>query len=295
MDRYGAPVDYELRFERTSRQHITCAAGGRSGEYITGSRDGTLRRRPLSTTADSEQPAVTGHDHPVECLAATDTLIASADSAGYVAVWDPEALAQSALTQYHTGPVRAINIGGDDPSVVSGSFDADLVFAAGPEWSQPRRRLTLGWKLVTCSIHPTQPLVAVGGVHPTVEVVGLSTQDDVIRLGGHETAAVAAAFSPTGDRLVTVDYMGHLRIWRTAAWELDALATLDPSGEYPIAVGSDRIYIGTDDGIHIYDFTGTATAHIDTAIGIVDLCLVDGASVVAIPYTGSELVYTRVK
>lgn len=286
-------MDYTFRFERTSGTEITCVAGSRSKEYITGARDGTLRIQTLTAPDGGGQSRVAEHESPVEALAATDTLAASADSDGTVAVWEPASLANYATTCCHSAPVRALDISGDNTSVVSGGFDTDLVFSPAPDWTPPDHRWTLGWKIVTCSVHPAQSLVAVGGVHSSVQVVGLSARDDVVRLGGHETAVVGVAFAPAGDHLVTVDYTGDVRIWSVDSWTLQTLVTLEPSGDYPLAVSEERIYIGTDDGIHVCDFDGTATGHIETAVGIADIALVDTTSLVAIPHTGSELVYTR--
>lgn len=276
---------------RPDSTKTTCVAAGRSGEYITGGRDGALRLRSIT---DAMPNAVTfSHDDGVEAVAATPELVASSDAAGRVRLWAADKLAVRASVSHHADVVTTVAISDDSASIVSGSYDTEVVLTNATSPATPRNRWSFDWKVTTCSFHPTRTLIAVGGLGQTAHIVGPAVDGGPHSLPNHDTAVVASAFSPDGTWLVTADFTGCLRLWRSDTWALARSFTVELPGGYPISLTADRIYVGTDAGVSIFDYDGTRQRHVPTDVGIEDLAVVGPDTCLGVLYDGTELMVIR--
>jgi WD40 repeat protein/serine/threonine protein kinase len=78
-------------------------------------------------------------------------------------------------------------------------------------------------RIGTLAVSPDGQWIATGSTGTDVKLWNPSTGEPRGDLSGHESEVSALMFSPTGDRLVSGDGRGHLRVWRKSsdAWEFE--------------------------------------------------------------------------
>jgi len=193
---------------------------------LTASDDGTAR---LWTREGKEMAVLRGHGARVSIarFSPRQDLILTASNDKTARLWDLEGR-EVAVLRGHEGPITGAVFSPSDDLVLTGSQDgsARLWDLGGNE----ARRLLghTGWiSAVAFSPRGDRILTTAGYlVHPgpsadfTARLWSVSSGETIAVLKGHEDSILAAAFSPGGDRILTVSADRTARIWEAEGKEV---------------------------------------------------------------------------
>jgi WD40 repeat protein len=179
------------------------------------------------TASGKKRLTLEGHNDDVNYLAFSPdgTILASADE-GFrdqehrepkVILWD---VASGRISKQITGL--------DWPAgLVLFTPDGNTLVVAEVDWSRPGYRTTL-WDLASgerrttfeaqraLSISPDGQTLATGNVTGTVQLVNMTTLQEVAAATGHTDQVFGGAFSPDGETLATASRDGSIKLWRVA-------------------------------------------------------------------------------
>jgi WD40 repeat protein len=234
-----------------------------------------------------------GYTRRIETLAAPVAgQLLSAGDGGDISQWDSKTGERLAVHRGHTDIVTDLDGDANGATMVSVSYDRTVRRWKLGEHSGPVETVLTDRKLVTVSLSPDFAVVAYGGVGPTVEVWTLDSDATQVELGTHEDAVVSTEFTANGTQLVTIDHGGRIRWWERDAWEVIATHELTETGDYPLAVSSELVAVGTDQGISLFDTDGDLRSELDLDVGVAALAIGRGGSpLVAGTYDGRAIVY----
>ncbi len=213
---------------------------------VTGSRDGAVQL--WSVDGDGGE-ALPGHDGAVLSVAisADGRWVASGGADATVRLWDRERRAGRALIG-HRGWVGALAFSPDGRWLVSGGADGQVrLWPVARPGDQPRVLLGHRGAVTGVGIACGGALVVSTGSDGTVRTWSLPGGRPRV-LGGHRAAITHMLLA--GDRLVTADRAGEVRVWsmtagreprsRRVASRGAAITALAPAGEAAVLVGDDR-------------------------------------------------------
>lgn len=213
---------------------------------VTGSRDGAVQL--WSVDGDGGE-ALPGHDGAVLSVAisANGRWVASGGADATVRLWDRERRAGRALLG-HRGWVEALAFSPDGRWLVSGGADGQVrLWPVDAPGEQPRVLLGHRGAVTGVGMARDDTLVVSTGADRTVRTWSLPRGRARV-LSGHRAAITHMLLA--GDRLVTADRAGEIRVWslaagrepngRRAAARGAAITALAPAGEAAVLVGDDR-------------------------------------------------------
>jgi WD40 repeat protein len=86
--------------------------------------------------------------------------------------------------------------------------------------------------MYSVAMHPNAALVAAAGSDRKVYLIDLTTGQVVRTLEGHSDYIHCVAFDPTGSRLLSYGYAGHLKLWNPADGQLQYETRIGKVGNY---------------------------------------------------------------
>ena len=102
-------------------------------------------------------------------------------------------------------------------------------------------------------VDPSGEVLALTGAEGMVRLLDLNDGSEIVTLPGHNAAVGDVAFTPTGDRLVSVGNDGETRIWSVGPGGSPALGSIEISSGRPFLI--DFAPDGTEFGVSTWDGT----------------------------------------
>jgi WD40 repeat protein/serine/threonine protein kinase len=152
----------------------------------------------------------------------------SAGAGGSIILWDLGNGLPLERLNGHRNAINDLAIAADPFVLVSADQDGEIRVWDMSSLSNESRRLDVPGSAFSLAISPDGKLIATGTGsslntrNPSFIGIVLwdaETGEEITRLEGHEAGVNALAFSPAGNRLLSTDGAGSLRVWDTATWE----------------------------------------------------------------------------
>jgi WD40 repeat protein len=268
-----------------------CAVETAGATLYTAGRDGAIRAWDLTDGHCVFE--WTGPDRRTETLAAPDIgQLVSAGDGGDISLWDSEIGQRTEVFRGHDDVVTDLDVGANGSMLVSVSYDRTLRRwkrggSDGPELTVPTDK-----KLVAVALSPDRSVVAFGGVGSTAQLWAVDSNAMEATLDSHEDAVVSVGFTTGGSLLLTIDHGGRIRWWDRTTWEVVAEHGLAAPGDYPLAISTETVAVGTDRGISLFDPEGELRSELAIDVGVTELAIArDGSVLVAGTYDGRALVF----
>ena len=157
-----------------------------------------------------------GHKNAVTTIAwfPDSSRLVSASSDNTAKIWNLESAKESATLLGHSDRVSAVAVSEDGARILTGSWDKTCILydartgKAVKQLDPPH----LG-KIWSVALSPDGKTAAVAGDHPHIRLWDLEKFAVTKELPGHSQAAVALAFSPKGDRLLSGAWDNTAVVW----------------------------------------------------------------------------------
>jgi WD40 repeat protein len=195
-------------------QVTSIAFSSDGSQVVSGSDDGTVRIRPVTSSEEQLAP-IPGHDARVThvVFSSDGSRLVSGSDDKTVRIWDGLACEELAVLHGHEDAVCTVAYSPDDTRVISGSRDHTVRV-----WD------ALGFKeiavlrghrdsVIFATFAPDGALIASCSHDQTVRLWSTSTLQESARLEGHRAVVRSVAFSPNGTRLVSTSEDKTVRVW----------------------------------------------------------------------------------
>lgn len=157
-----------------------------------------------------------GHKNAITALAwfADSSRLASSSSDNTAKVWSVETGKEEATLLGHTDRVSGVAVSEDGSRILTGSWDKTCILYDARTGKALRQLDPPHYNRIwSVALTPDGKTAAVAGDHPYIRLWDLEKFAIKKELQGHTQAAVALAFSPRGDRLVSGGWDNTAIVW----------------------------------------------------------------------------------
>jgi WD40 repeat protein len=208
----------DLSHISTTRRHhgqvCSIAFSPDGSKLVSGSRDATVRIRPVSSS-EEQFASIPGHYELVTqvVFSSDGSHLVSGSWDKTVRIWDGLTYEELAVLSGHNGAVLTVAYSPDGTRVASGSVD-NTMCVWNTSTFQPiaileGHKASVGF----VTFAPDGALIASGSDDRTVRLWSSSTLQELARLEGHTAEVWFLAFSPASTRLASISKDNTLRVW----------------------------------------------------------------------------------
>jgi WD40 repeat protein len=195
-------------------QVTSIAFSSDGSQIISGSKDGTVRIRPVASSEEQLAP-IPGHDARVsQVVFSSDGLrLVSGSDDKSVRIWDGLTCEELAVLQGHGDIVYTVACSPDGTQVISGSRDDTVRLWNAHDFQEIAVLKGHRSSVNFVTFAPDGALIASCSYDHTVRLWSSSTLQESARLEGHSAIVWSVAFSSNGTRLVSTSEDETVRVW----------------------------------------------------------------------------------